>query len=140
MLSSQGVYTNLTYQTGFASGEVYWDEVQIGVTETTVVTSANGTGNGGQNGFDIAYQAMIVADTVQNEDLSGGQFAGILGLARESEDADPSTASMWIFDFFFFPFFPTWGYAVPANSVISSQIPGSTSGQPDGATFLDNLL
>lgn len=105
-----GVYTNLTYQTGFASGEVYWDEVQIGVTETTVVTSANGTGNGGQNGFDIAYQAMIVADTVQNEDLSGGQFAGILGLA------------------------------LPANSVISSQIPGSTSGQPDGATFLDNLF
>ncbi len=62
---------------------MYWDEVQIGVTESTVVNSANGTGNGGQSGFDIAYQAMIIADTVQNEDLSGGQFAGVLGLARE---------------------------------------------------------
>lgn len=105
-----GVYSNLTYQSGFVSGEVYWDEVQIGVTESTVVNSANGTGNGGQSGFDIAYQAMIVADTVQNEDLSGGQFAGVLGLA------------------------------LPANSIISSQIPGSTTGQPDGATFLDNLF
>lgn len=30
--------------------------------------------------------------------------------------------------------------AVPANSIILSQIAGSTSGAPDGATFLDNLF
>ena len=29
---------------------------------------------------------------------------------------------------------------VPANSIILSQIAGSTSGAPDGATFLDNLF
>ena len=29
---------------------------------------------------------------------------------------------------------------VPANSIILNKIPGSTSGNPDGATFLDNLF
>lgn len=44
------------------------------------------------------------------EDLSGGDFSGVLGLAMAS------------------------------NSVIGSIIPGTTTGQPDGATFLDNLF
>jgi hypothetical protein len=78
------VYTDLNFLTGFASGEIYWDEVQIGVTENTVVTSVNGTGGGGSFGFDIAYQALVVADTVLNEDLTGGKFSGVLGLACAS--------------------------------------------------------
>ena len=89
---------------------MYWDEVQIGVTEEQIQTSVNGTGRGGATGFDIGFQAFIAADQVTDEDLSGGEFDGILGLA------------------------------LPANSIIQSFIPGSTTGQPDGATFLENLF
>lgn len=107
---SQGTYVNLTYQSGHAAGEVYWDEVQIGVTVAQIESAINGTGGGGANGFDIGYQAFVAANDVGNEDLSGGQFSGVLGLA------------------------------LPANSVILSQLGGSTSGAPDGAPFLDNLF
>lgn len=58
----------------------------------------------------MGYQAFVAANDVGNEDLSGGQFSGILGLA------------------------------LPANSVILNQLGGSTSGAPDGAPFLDNLF
>lgn len=105
-----GQYANITYQQGAVSGSIYWDEIQIGVTEAQIATSVNGTGGGGANGFDIGYQAFIAADSVSQEDLSGGDFSGVLGLA------------------------------MAANSVIGSIIPGTTTGQPDGATFLDNLF
>ncbi len=73
----------MTYQTGFASGEVYWDQVQIGNSAADIVAVINGDpGVGNLTGFDIGYQAMIVADTVENEDLSGGKFDGVMGLAR----------------------------------------------------------
>lgn len=52
----------------------------------------------------------VSADDVMNEDLGGGGFSGILGLA------------------------------LPANSVISQIIPGTTTSDPDGAVFLDNLF
>jgi hypothetical protein len=107
---AQGTYVNLTYQSGHAAGEVYWDEVQIGVTIPQIESALNGTGGGGANGFDVGYQAFVAANDVGNEDLSGGQFSGVLGLA------------------------------LPANSVILNQLGGSTSGAPDGAPFLDNLF
>ncbi|KAJ9123052.1 hypothetical protein QFC22_001241 [Naganishia vaughanmartiniae] len=103
-------YVNLTYQSGHAAGEVYWDEIQMGVTVSQIESAVNGTGGGGSNGFDVGYQAFVAANDVGNEDLSGGQFSGILGLA------------------------------LPANSVILNQLGGSTSGNPDGAPFLDNLF
>lgn len=105
-----GQYINLNYHQGSVSGSVYWDEIQIGVTQDQIETSVNGTGRGGATGFDIGFQAFIAADKVQDEDLSGGEFEGILGLA------------------------------LPANSIVQSYIPGSTTGQPDGATFLENLF
>ncbi|KAJ9093685.1 hypothetical protein QFC21_006281 [Naganishia friedmannii] len=103
-------YANLTYQSGHAAGEVYWDELQIGLTVAQIESAINGTGGGGSNGFDVGYQAFVAANDVGNEDLSGGQFSGVLGLA------------------------------LPANSVILEQLGGSTSGNPDGAPFLDNLF
>lgn len=60
--------------------------------------------------FGIGYQAFIGASNVDGEGLGSGQFSGLLGLA------------------------------FPANSVILSLIPGTTSNNPDGATFLDNLF
>ena len=63
----------------------------------------------------------VLADDVSNEDLGGGNFSGVLGLARESYRKGLLTI-------------------VPENSVIFSKIGGSTSGNPDGATFLDNLF
>lgn len=101
---------NLTYQSGHAAGEVYWDEVQLGVSVSTIESALNGTGGGGSNGFDVGYQAFVAANDVGNEDLSGGQFSGVLGLA------------------------------LPGNSVILNQLGGSTSGAPDGAPYLDNLF
>ncbi|GHJ86306.1 hypothetical protein NliqN6_2708 [Naganishia liquefaciens] len=105
-----GNYVNLTFQSGHAAGEVYWDEVQLGVSVATIESALNGTGGGGSNGFDVAYQAFVAANDVGNEDLSGGQFSGVLGLA------------------------------LPGNSVILNQLGGSTSGEPDGAPYLDNLF
>ncbi|KAJ9091831.1 hypothetical protein QFC19_008945 [Naganishia cerealis] len=95
---------------GHAAGEVYWDELQMGVTVSQIHNAVNGTGGGGSNGFDVGYQAFVAANDVGNEDLSGGQFSGVLGLA------------------------------LPANSVILNQLGGATSGAPDGAPFLDNLF
>ena len=86
-----GSSASLTFQSGSASGEIYWEEITLG-------------------NFTIGYQAMVVADTVTDEDLSGGNYSGVLGLA------------------------------LPANSVIYSEIGGTTGSSPDGATFLDNLF
>jgi len=65
---------------------------------------------------------------VTNEDLNGGNYTGVLGLACKS--LAPVRC------------FPTAliRSTVPANSVILSTIPGTTSSNPDGATFLDNLF
>lgn len=82
----------------------------MGVTVAQIESAVNGTGGGGSNGFDVGYQAFVAANDVGNEDLSGGQFSGVLGLA------------------------------LPANSVILNELGGSTSGNPDGAPFLDNLF
>ncbi|BEJ17922.1 hypothetical protein CspHIS471_0701990 [Cutaneotrichosporon sp. HIS471] len=60
--------------------------------------------------FGIGYQAMVTAKEVYNENLGEGNFTGLLGLA------------------------------LPANSVITQTIPGTTGSSPDGATFLDNLF
>lgn len=60
--------------------------------------------------FGIGYQAMVSAEEVSNENLGDGNFTGLLGLA------------------------------LPANSVITQTIPGTTGSSPDGATFLDNLF
>ncbi|WVQ80478.1 hypothetical protein IAT38_002583 [Cryptococcus sp. DSM 104549] len=86
-----GVETNITYQTGAVDGRIYWEEVLLG-------------------GFGIGYQAFIAATTVTDEDLKGGDFAGVLGLA------------------------------LPAASTILTEIGGTTGSNPDGATFLDNLF
>ncbi|KAK4683562.1 hypothetical protein P7C73_g6681, partial [Tremellales sp. Uapishka_1] len=86
-----GVNATLAFQEGSVAGDIYWEEIDIG-------------------GFGIGYQAFVSADDVENEDLGGGDFSGLLGLA------------------------------LPANSVILDQIPGTTSSNPDGATFLDNLF
>jgi hypothetical protein len=110
MAIDSGIYANLTFHQGAISGSIYWDEVQVGVTAEQIATSVNGTGGGGSNGFDIAYQAFIAADQISDEDLNGAEFDGIVGLA------------------------------LSANSVIGSIIPGTTTGNPDGATFLDNLF
>jgi len=64
------------YQMGQVSGGVYWEQVQLG-------------------GFGIGHQAFgewyilsnlhsVAANDVSNEDLSGGNFTGVLGLACES--------------------------------------------------------
>lgn len=106
----QGNSANLTYQSGYAAGEIYWDEVQLGVSIDQVVNAVNGTGNGGASGFGISAQAFVAATQVQNEDLSGGVFSGLIGLA------------------------------LPANSIISGIIPGTYGSSADGATFLDNLF
>lgn len=105
-----GAYANLAFQRGSANGEIYWDQIHVGVDVSTIQTSVNGTGFGGDSGFTVGYQALVAADTVKDEDLSGGGFSGVLGLSP------------------------------PANSVITTIIPGATSGGPDGATFLDNLF
>lgn len=60
-----GNQANLTYQSGSISGEIFWEEVVLG-------------------GFGIGYQAYIGANQVNNEDLSGGAYSGVLGLSRES--------------------------------------------------------
>ncbi|CAK9782412.1 acid protease [Cutaneotrichosporon oleaginosum] len=60
--------------------------------------------------FGIGYQAMVSAEDVRNENLGDGNFTGLLGLA------------------------------LPANSLITETIPGTTGSSPDGATFLDNLF
>lgn len=86
-----GVSADLTYQRGTASGDIMWEEVELGT-------------------FGIGYQAFVAATSVTNEGLGSGQFSGLLGLA------------------------------LPANSVILDLIPGTTSNNPDGATFLDNLF
>ncbi|ORY31937.1 aspartic peptidase domain-containing protein [Naematelia encephala] len=86
-----GVAANMTYQSGSISGEIYWEEVQLG-------------------SFGIGYQAFISAENVANEGLGTGAFSGVLGLS------------------------------LPADSVIVGLIPGTTSSNPDGATFLDNLF
>ncbi|KAL7418968.1 hypothetical protein Q5752_006652 [Cryptotrichosporon argae] len=85
-----GSSANLTFQSGSASGEIYWEEVQVGT-------------------FGIGYQAFVAADMVVDENLGGGNYSGVLGLA------------------------------LPQNSVIFAEIGGTTGSSPDGATFLDNL-
>ncbi|WVR03361.1 hypothetical protein IAU60_000352 [Kwoniella sp. DSM 27419] len=57
-----GVSANITYQSGAVSGDIYWEEINVG-------------------DFGIGYQAFIGATTVTNEDLDNGQFDGVLGLA-----------------------------------------------------------
>ncbi|OCF59967.1 hypothetical protein L486_02640 [Kwoniella mangroviensis CBS 10435] len=86
-----GISADLTYQSGAVDGDIYWEEIQVG-------------------DFGIGYQAFIAATDVTNEDLKGGNFAGVLGLAP------------------------------PASSTILNAIGGTTSSNPDGATFLDNLF
>lgn len=81
----------LNYQTGSVAGNVFWEQVTFG-------------------SFSIGWQAFVAASTVYNEDLGGGNFGGLIGLA------------------------------FPQNSIILSKIPAGTSSQPDGATFLDNLF
>ncbi|KAL1412088.1 hypothetical protein Q8F55_003085 [Vanrija albida] len=81
----------LNYQTGSVAGNVFWEQVTFG-------------------SFSIGWQAFVAASTVYNEDLGGGNFEGLIGLA------------------------------FPQNSIILSKIPAGTSSQPDGATFLDNLF
>lgn len=78
-----GSYANLTFQTGAAAGEIYWDQVQVGVNVSTIETAVNGTGFGGASGFTVSYQAFVAATEVSSEDLSGGSFSGVLGLSRE---------------------------------------------------------
>ncbi|WVW81569.1 hypothetical protein I302_103564 [Kwoniella bestiolae CBS 10118] len=86
-----GVSADITYQSGSVDGNIYWEEIQVG-------------------DFGIGYQAFIAATDISNEDLKGGNFAGVLGLA------------------------------LPASSTILTNIGGTTSSDPDGATFLDNLF
>ncbi|WRT63430.1 uncharacterized protein IL334_000335 [Kwoniella shivajii] len=86
-----GVSANVQYQSGEVDGEIYWEEVTVG-------------------DFGIGYQAFIAASVVTDEDLKGGNFVGVLGLA------------------------------LPASSTILSTIGGTTGSNPDGATFLDNLF
>ncbi|EIW67855.1 hypothetical protein TREMEDRAFT_39997 [Tremella mesenterica DSM 1558] len=86
-----GQSVNWTYESGAVSGEIFWEEMALG-------------------NFTIGYQAFVAAQTVTQEDLSGGAFSGVLGLA------------------------------LPANSFILKQIPGTTGSSADGATFLDNLF
>ncbi|RSH79075.1 uncharacterized protein EHS24_002007 [Apiotrichum porosum] len=80
----------LKFQTGTVSGEIMWEQVTFG-------------------SFGIGYQAFVRGSTIQNEDLGGGNYTGLVGLA------------------------------LPANSLIEDAIPGTTGSSPDGATFLDNL-
>lgn len=63
-----------------------------------------------------------------NENLGGGAFSGVLGMACKSCRIHVNDK------------FRKANNLVPANSIISSQIPGTTSSNPDGATFLDNLF
>ncbi|OXG13527.1 endopeptidase [Cryptococcus neoformans Ze90-1] len=86
-----GVDANLTYQSGSVDGTILWEEVKLG-------------------GFGIGFQAFVGATDVENEDLEGGKFSGVLGLA------------------------------LPASSTILDEIGGTTGSNPDGATFLDNLF
>ncbi|WWC57905.1 uncharacterized protein I303_100440 [Kwoniella dejecticola CBS 10117] len=86
-----GVSADITYQSGSVDGDIYWEEITVG-------------------DFGIGYQAFIAATDVTNEDLSGGNFSGVLGLA------------------------------LPASSTILTSIGGTTGSNPDGATFLDNLF
>nr|ODN86690.1 hypothetical protein L203_03938 [Cryptococcus depauperatus CBS 7841] len=88
---SSDIYTNITYQSGQVNGMVYWEEIDLA-------------------GFRIGFQAFVGATQVTNENLKGGGFAGVLGLA------------------------------LPASSNILSEVGGTTSSNPDGATLLDNLF
>jgi len=62
---------------------------------------------------------------VTNQDLENGDFSGVLGLACELVLLYPRSAA---------------DDPVPAASEIQKTIPGTTSSNPDGATFLDNLF
>ncbi|OCF34987.1 hypothetical protein I316_03534 [Kwoniella heveanensis BCC8398] len=86
-----GVSADITYQSGAVSGDIYWEEIGVG-------------------DFGIGFQAFIAATSVTDEDLKGGNFDGVLGLA------------------------------LPASSTILQTIGGTTGSNPDGATFLDNLF
>ncbi|WVF66245.1 hypothetical protein IAT40_000985 [Kwoniella sp. CBS 6097] len=86
-----GVSADIQYQSGAVGGDIYWEEIGVG-------------------DFGIGFQAFIAATTVTDEDLKGGNFDGVLGLA------------------------------LPASSTILQTIGGTTSSNPDGATFLDNLF
>ncbi|WVQ93869.1 hypothetical protein IAU59_000947 [Kwoniella sp. CBS 9459] len=86
-----GVSADIQYQSGAVSGDIYWEEISVG-------------------DFGIGFQAFIAATSVTDEDLKGGNFDGVLGLA------------------------------LPASSTILQTIGGTTSSNPDGATFLDNLF
>lgn len=106
-----GEYASLQYLYGSTvAGSIYWDGLQVGITVEQVLENLNGTGRGGDGGFEIGFQAFVAATKVVNQDLQGGQYAGLLGVG------------------------------LSANSIIQSIIPGKTSSQPDGAPFLDNLF
>jgi hypothetical protein len=78
-----GVSTNLTYHSGSVSGEIMWEAVTMSI-------------------FSIAYQAFgqypfgtkcdcsekltvaVASSDVVNQNLDGGEYSGILGLARVS--------------------------------------------------------
>lgn len=60
--------------------------------------------------FVLHKLTQVVGDDIENENLGRGNFSGLLGLA------------------------------LPANSVITKAIPGTTGSHADGATFLDNLF
>ena len=70
-----GSSASMQYQSGSVSGDIYWEEMTLA-------------------GFQIPYQALsestvgvgltqVLANSVSDEDLGGGNFSGILGLARE---------------------------------------------------------
>ena len=79
---------------------------------------------------EVAHSQLIrtvASNNVVNQNLDGGEYSGILGLACASLPSLQCSES-------------AADEAVPANSIISSEIPGTTSNDPDGAVFLDNLF
>ena len=115
---------DFSFQSGQVGGEVYWEQVELG-------------------GFGIGYQAfracpcypsLVMTDSSVQSPLTRCQM-------RTSEEETLPVFLAWLVNSFHTIGSSRLTFTVaPANSVILSKIAGSTSGNPDGATFLDNLF
>ena len=111
---------NFKYQMGEVSGGVFWEQVQLG-------------------GFGIGYQAF--GETRQfTLDHAHPQWLPIKSQMKICPVETSPACSAWLVSFVHHGCPAEADPTVPANSIIMNEIPGVTSGAPDGATFLDNLF
>ena len=119
-----GVAANFSYQSGDVAGEIYWEQLTIG-------------------SFQIGYQAFSEHYSSLSSVDGADQYQSLQPQSRIR--TWPMATSLASSDFHVseistFPCHPYADQAVPAASTIQTMIPGTTSSNPDGATFLDNLF